>query len=92
MARIMDEILIKYFSAKMLGTLDINQLFRCLFDKFGECPISFVPMTLQERAKTSTEVDGIEAINERYWIFHRADDDFVRQRDIEETTVRLGQK
>lgn len=49
-------------------------------------------MTSGERANASTNIDGIEAVNERYWIFRRADGDFVRQRDIEETIVCLGQK
>lgn len=89
----MSEILIKYYSARMLGTLDMNQLFRCLFDQFGECRIGFTPMTTEERAWASTEVaHGIAAVNERYWIFHRVGDDFVRQGNLEETIVRLGQK
>lgn len=65
---------------------------RKMLGKYGECQISFVPMTSGERANASTNIDGIEAVNERYWIFRRADGDFVRQRDIEETIVCLGQK
>jgi hypothetical protein len=87
-----NELLIKYFSARMLLTLDMDQLFRSLLDQFGECQISFVPMTAQERAQASTDLNGIEAVNERFWVFHRVGAEFVRQRDIEETIVRLGQK
>jgi hypothetical protein len=92
MARIMNELRIKYFSARMLKTLDMNQLFQCVFGKFGECEISFVPMTPQERAEASTDVSGMRTVNERFWIIHRSDDCWVRQREIEETVVRLGQK
>lgn len=91
----MNEILIKYFSARMLSTLDMNQLFRCLFDKFGECRMSLVPMISHEQAQASRLVDGIEAVDERYWIFHRINDEWVRQRDMEDmeaTIVRKGQK
>jgi hypothetical protein len=76
----------------MFSTLDMNQLFRCVFETFGECQMSLLPMTSQERAQASTQVDGIEAVNERYWIFHRLEDQWVRQRDLEETIVRKGQK
>ena len=88
----MNEMVIKYFSVRMLGTLDLNQLFRCLFEKFGECQITFVPMAPQEKAAASTEVHGIEAVGERFWIFHRADGGLVRQPDVETTIVRLGRK
>jgi hypothetical protein len=88
----MNEILIKYFSARMLSTLDMNQLFRSVFETFGECQIEFVPMAAHERAQASTQVAAIEAVNERYWIFHRVEDQWVRQRDLEATIVRKGQK
>lgn len=88
----MNEILIKYFSARMFSTLDMNQLFQCVFETFGECQISFLPMTPHERAQASMQVGGIEAVNERYWMFHRLEDQWVRQRDLEATIVRKGQK
>jgi hypothetical protein len=66
----MNEILVKHFSSRMLVTLDLNQLFGSLFDKFGECDVRFIPMTTQERNSVSTKVKGVEAVNERYWIFH----------------------
>jgi len=92
MENIMNEIVVKYFSARMLDTLDLNQLFQCLFDKFGDCQIRFVPMTQQEKSKASTKVNEIEAVSERYWVFHHVDNEFVRQRVLEEAIVRTGQK
>ena len=88
----MNEVIIKYFSVRMLDTLDANQLFRCLFERFGECQITFAPMTPQDTAAASTEVRGIEAVSERFWIFHPAEGGLVRQRDLEATIVRVGQK
>jgi hypothetical protein len=92
MAAIMTEMVIKYFSARMLATLDLNQLFQCLFERFGECQITFVPMSPKDRARASAQIDGIEAVNERFWILHRAGHDLIRQTDVEETIVRIGQK
>ena len=88
----MNEILVKYFSARMLVTLDLNQLFGSLFDKFGESEVRFILMTLQERNGVSTKVKGVEAVNERYWIFHQVNSDLVRQRDLEDAVISLGQK
>ena len=88
----MNEISVKYFSGRSLETVDLGQLFRVLFDKFGECQIDFIPMTPQQRATASTEVDGIELINERFWILIRADNGFVRQHELERVVVRLGKK
>jgi hypothetical protein len=88
----MNELTIKYFSARMLVTLDTNQLFHCLFEEFGECQVRFIPMTPDEKTEASREVDGINAVNERYWIFHRSDGDLVRRPDVEQRIVLLGQK
>jgi hypothetical protein len=88
----MNELLIKYFSARMLVTLDINQLFHFLFQQFGECQIRFIPMTPHEKTEASREVDGINAVNERYWVFHRSDGVLVRKSDVEQKIILLGQK
>jgi hypothetical protein len=88
----MNEILVKFFSARLLVTLDMNQLFRRLFEKLGECQITFVPMTPEERARASTDTNGIEAVNDRFWILLRANDGFRRQSEIEEEVVHFGQK
>jgi hypothetical protein len=76
----------------MLRTLDLNQIFQCLLESFGECEIKFLPMTVQEKATASTEINGITAINERFWIFLRANDQLVRHHEIEVSVVRPGAK
>ena len=76
----------------MLATLDLEQLFGCMFANFGECQIRFIPMTPIERAMASTKVGEIEAVNERFLILRQVDADFVRQHALEEKVARVGQK
>lgn len=88
----MNEVLIKFFSARLLVTLDMNQLFQCLIDKFGECQIAFVHMTLEERGRASARINEIEAVSDRFWIYLRGHDGYTRQSEVEEEAVRLGHK
>jgi hypothetical protein len=79
------EIRLSYYSRKLLLTTDLNSLFKNLFDKVGDhFTLSCEEMSEREKSEAVSENDDIKAVEERFHVFVL--------NDIEEESVRLGQK
>jgi len=85
-------ITIKFHSDRMLLTVDLQQLFKSLFETFGDCQICFVRMSAPEIEVAVESIDGFDFVRERFWILRDVDGEVVREQALEEEVVRRGQK
>ncbi|MBA4031239.1 MAG: hypothetical protein C0478_10185 [Planctomyces sp.] len=77
----------------MLVTLDLENLFKALLGHCGEATeVTFKPMSETERNSASRIVDGMTAVDDRFWILSSADGvDWLRLPDLERMIVSTGQ-
>jgi len=87
------QVEIRYHSLWMLRTLDLNHLVQVLFDEYGgDVSLSCIPMTESERGEVTTNHEGIDGIQERFWIVEDGNNSQLRRTDLEMRTVDFGQK
>lgn len=85
-------ITVKFHSDRMLLTVDLQQLFKSLFETFGDCHICFVPMSASEIETAIESIDGFDFVRERFWILRDVAGERVREEALEEEVVRRGHK
>ncbi len=87
------EIRLNYYSKKLLLTTDLNSLFERLFDEIGDhFTLACEEMSEQEKDEAISEAGEVRAVEERFHVFVHSDGHYLRRKDIEEASVRLGQK
>jgi hypothetical protein len=73
-------VFIKFYSMKLLLTVDLNGLVHSLQREFGQdLEINFAPMTQSEKGEASEDVSGIEKVNDRLIVLV----DMERRQDLE---------
>ena len=89
----MQNVLIKYYSAKMYSTLDIQKQFEVIFNLFGDCKIEIEPMNPDEKEQSISQVDGIKSVRLRFMVFAGIENSYLERRyDLERIIVDEGQK
>ena len=88
------KILIKYYSLKMLLTVDLNTLTEYLFQEFGDSfVLEYKPMNQEEVNSVTNDESGISIVHERFWLFHEGQSgDIERKKSLEELIIEKGQK
>jgi hypothetical protein len=88
------KIILKYYSLKMLLTVDLNNLITVLLSVFGESiQLDLLAMNEDERLHCSSSEEGILRVNERIWVLEvRQDGSAHRREDLEQRIVEEGQK
>lgn len=75
----------------MLLTLDVYKLFEILVEVFGECSITFEPMSDSEKNESVENVDGIELVRRRFMVLELLPEKrFVRHENVEKRCLREG--
>jgi hypothetical protein len=75
---------VAYFSAKLLATVRIHELFSVLFDAFGvDVIVSFRSMNQAERAESSSSDGGLTEVYIRVMIYEFSADSKLRRKDLE---------
>lgn len=90
----MTNITVKYHSAKMLMTIDLNMLFQVLLDIYGSyLIIKFELMNKSEQIHATETVDGLVAVKERFWILEGGEtENLNRRKDLEKKIIMAGAK
>ena len=87
-------LVIRYHNIKMLLTLDLNTLIRILLEEFGSTlELRFEEMSEVERVQSTKIVEGLHAVQERFYLFWvDPDGKLQRREDLEQKTVHEGRK
>lgn len=87
-------IVIKYHSLRMLTTVDLENIFTRIIDKFGErCRIIFEQMSSEERKNATSSNNEIVSIIDRFRVFLAlGDNENNRLNELEELIVKTGRK
>ncbi|WP_444905218.1 hypothetical protein ACJJIU_11245 [Microbulbifer sp. CnH-101-E] len=87
------QIVLKYYSLKMLLTVDLNSLVSTLVSVFGDSVrLDLSIMDEDEKYQCSNDVEGILSVNERIWLFEELKGTLHRRKDLEERVIAQGQK
>ena len=87
------EVVVKYYSQRMLETVDVQVLIRVILDSFGqESAITFSPTDENEKGRSSQMIGEILAIEDRFLVLEVKDGHSTRHREIEDMAIHLGQK
>jgi hypothetical protein len=90
----MGHVIVRYYSARMLLTVDLNTLTSALFDAYGEdVTIEFVAMSEAQRTESTQNSQLVHLVQDRFQIFElRAATNRLRRPDIEQKAIQLGRK
>jgi hypothetical protein len=89
----MPNIVLRYYSLKMLQTVDLNNLIAVLVSVFGESmQLDLLAMNDDEKQQCSKLEEGILRVNERIWVFEVRPDGRHRRKDLEQKIVGEGRK
>ncbi len=87
------EVRLNYYSKKLLLTADLNSLFERLFDAVGDqFTLSCEEMSEPEKDEAVSEAGEVRMVEDRFHVFVHSDGHYLRRKDIEEESVRRGQK
>jgi hypothetical protein len=88
------KIIVKYYSKKMLLTIDLSNLVEVLISVFGESiQLDLLVMNEEERLQCSSSEEGIIRVNDRIQVFEvQQDGSTNRREDLEQRIVNEGQK
>lgn len=79
-----ESIVVKYYSPKMLLTVDFEFLMGTLFAEFGSnLSVLFEPMSPQEMAEGAENIGGVDCVRERVHILRNDSGELRRLSEIE---------
>jgi hypothetical protein len=86
----MTRIVISYHCSKLFLTLDLQTLFRSVFETFGnDLEVVIRPMADWEVKASESEVGGVSVVNSRFMIYDASGQRLV---PLEEEIVNSGRK
>ena len=88
------KIILKYYSLKMLLTIDLSKLIEVLILKFGSSlQIDLELMDDSEKDQVTCTKSGILKVNERFWLLgQNQNGDNSRLQELEQKTLEEGKK
>lgn len=89
-----NRVVVKYYSRRMLLTVDLSALLNTLFDAFGdEVSVEFMAMNELERRASTEETAPVPVVRDRFQVFDIGAETGTRRRpDVEQAAVAAGAK
>ena len=84
------KIIVRYASAKLFGTVDLQFMFQIIFERFGEgARIQIERMSEEELEKASSRAGHIRVIRDRFILMGERGERYL---EIEDEIINRGQK
>ena len=89
-----NRVVVKYYSRRMLITVDIPTLLDALFDAYGDdVSVEFVAMSESERRESTDAAGAVPAVRDRFQVFDIQQASGPRRRsDLERVAIAAGAK
>jgi hypothetical protein len=90
----LNRVVVKYYSRRMLLTVDLGALLNTLFDTYGgDVTVEFMAMSELERRASTEESAPVPIVRDRFQVFDIGEASGMQRRpDVEQAAVAAGVK
>jgi hypothetical protein len=90
----LNRVVVKYYSRRMLLTVDLGALLNTLFNTYGDdVTVEFMAMSELERRASTEESAPVPIVRDRFQVFEIGEATGTRRRpDVEQAAVAAGVK